>query len=43
MPHRLLNNNRTWADATKARDPGFFTRLAKQQNPRYMWIGCADS
>jgi carbonic anhydrase len=43
LPHRLLNNNRTWADATKARDPGFFTRLAKQQNPRYMWIGCADS
>jgi len=22
---------------------GFFTRLAEQQNPRYMWIGCADS
>jgi len=25
------------------RSPGFFTRLAQQQNPRYMWIGCADS
>ena len=43
MPHRLLTNNRAWAEATTARDPGFFTRLAKQQNPRYMWIGCADS
>jgi carbonic anhydrase len=43
MPHRLLENNRAWADRTKQRDPGFFTRLAQQQNPRYMWIGCADS
>jgi carbonic anhydrase len=43
MPHRLLDNNRRWAAATKAADPGFFSRLAKQQNPRYMWIGCADS
>ena len=39
----LLDNNRRWAAATKAREPGFFTRLARQQNPRYMWIGCADS
>ena len=43
MPHRLVNNNRTWAAQVKARDPGFFTRLAQQQSPRYMWIGCADS
>jgi carbonic anhydrase len=43
MPHRLLTNNRAWAAATHARDPGFFTRLAQQQSPRYMWIGCADS
>ena len=43
MPHRLLGNNRAWAAAKKAADPGFFTRLAQQQNPRYMWIGCADS
>ena len=43
MPHRLLGNNQTWASAKKARDPGFFTRLAQQQTPRYMWIGCADS
>jgi len=39
----LLNNNRRWAAAINAREPGFFTRLAKQQNPKYMWIGCADS
>jgi carbonic anhydrase len=39
----LLKNNQRWAAATKARDAGFFTRLAQQQNPQYMWIGCADS
>ena len=39
----LFASNLAWATATKAREPGFFTRLAKQQNPRYMWIGCADS
>jgi carbonic anhydrase len=39
----LLDNNRRWAAATEQREPGFFTRLAKQQSPKYMWIGCADS
>jgi carbonic anhydrase len=39
----LFTNNRQWAAATEARDPGFFERLAQQQTPKYMWIGCADS
>jgi carbonic anhydrase len=39
----LLESNRRWAAETEQRQPGFFTRLAKQQTPRYMWIGCADS
>ena len=39
----LFASNRSWAARTEAREPGFFTRLAKQQNPKYMWIGCADS
>jgi carbonic anhydrase len=39
----LFDNNRQWAANTEARDPGFFARLAKQQHPKYMWIGCADS
>ena len=25
------------------RDPTFFTRLARQQAPEFLWIGCADS
>ena len=39
----LLVNNRQWAARIESREPGFFTRLARQQSPRYMWIGCADS
>ena len=40
---QLFAHNRQWAAQTEAREPGFFTRLARQQNPKYMWIGCADS
>jgi carbonic anhydrase len=39
----LFANNRRWSDAVKQRDPGFFDRLARQQAPRYLWIGCSDS
>ena len=39
----LFANNRQWAAATEVRAPGFFARLAQQQNPKYMWIGCSDS
>ena len=39
----LLDNNRTWAEGIKARDPEFFQKLAQQQQPRYLWIGCSDS
>ena len=39
----LFDRNRAWAEATEVRDPGFFTRLLKQQSPQYLWIGCADS
>jgi len=40
---RLLDQNRTWAENIKASDPEFFPNLAKQQTPRFMWIGCSDS
>jgi carbonic anhydrase len=41
--NRLLEQNRAWAENIKASDPEFFQTLAKQQSPRYLWIGCADS
>lgn len=39
----LFENNRRWAERRVAEDPDFFKRLANQQAPRYLWIGCADS
>ena len=39
----LFQKNRDWAASTEVREPGFFTRLLNQQNPQYLWIGCADS
>src|SRR5438067_8996340 len=39
----LLENNRNWVAGITARTPDFFSRLAEQQNPKYLWIGCADS
>jgi carbonic anhydrase len=39
----LFRNNRAWAASVTARDPQFFETLSKQQSPRYLWIGCADS
>lgn len=39
----LFKNNREWLAAVRTRDPEFFTRLAKQQSPAYLWIGCSDS
>ena len=41
--HRLIDQNRAWAENIKASDPDFFQTLAKQQTPRFLWIGCADS
>lgn len=42
LPH-LFENNQRWADTVEHDDPGFFERLAAQQKPKYLWIGCADS
>ena len=40
---QLFENNRAWAARMEAREPGFFAKLAAQQAPRYLWIGCSDS
>jgi len=39
----LFEKNKAWADSVRARDPEFFLKLARQQNPDYLWIGCSDS
>src|SRR5919199_138854 len=40
---RLFANNRAWAEEMARREPDFFARLARQQTPHYLWIGCSDS
>ncbi len=39
----LLESNRAWAEGVRQREPGFFDKLAQQQAPEYLWIGCSDS
>jgi len=39
----LLERNRAWADSVTRTDPEFFARLAQQQSPQFLWIGCSDS
>lgn len=43
MIPELFRNNSTWAAEMVRNDPEFFSRLARQQAPKYLWIGCADS
>ena len=39
----LFAQNRAWSERIRRSDPDFFARLSRQQTPRYLWIGCADS
>ncbi|ACA19969.1 Carbonate dehydratase [Methylobacterium sp. 4-46] len=47
MPDRtiadLFDRNADWAIAKTRQDPGYFRRLAAQQAPDFLWIGCSDS
>ena len=40
---QLFENNRAWSERIRRSDPDFFQKLSRQQRPRYLWIGCADS
>ncbi|CAO4139098.1 hypothetical protein GPNCGGLF_LOCUS559 [Methylorubrum aminovorans] len=39
----LFDRNVDWAIAKTRRDSGYFRRLADQQDPAFLWIGCSDS
>jgi carbonic anhydrase len=39
----LFEQNKKWAAEIKEQHPDFFLKLAKQQSPEYLWIGCSDS
>ena len=40
---QVFENNRSWALEKKASDSDFFTKLARDQHPDYLYIGCSDS
>lgn len=39
----LFTRNILWAAAKTRGDPEYFRRLAAQQAPEHLWIGCSDS
>src|SRR5258708_20045191 len=39
----LFDNNLKWVDRKLSEDSEYFSRLAHQQTPEYLWIGCSDS
>src|ERR1043165_8534592 len=40
---QIFENNRQWVESKKAEDAHFFDKLAADQNPDYLYIGCSDS
>jgi carbonic anhydrase len=41
--NELLDLNKKWVKEVTAEDEHYFERLANQQTPQYLWIGCSDS
>lgn len=39
----LFENNKLWVAEMRNRDADFFEKLAKDQRPDYLYIGCSDS
>lgn len=39
----LMERNTQWSQTMQDAEPDYFKRLAQQQMPRFLWIGCADS
>jgi carbonic anhydrase len=39
----VFENNKRWLEKKKEHDISFFEKLAKDQHPDYLYIGCSDS
>jgi carbonic anhydrase len=39
----VINQNREWSAKMTETEPDYFRRLAEQQAPDFLWIGCSDS
>src|ERR1041384_1391710 len=40
---QLFENNLKWVEGRRATNADFFTKLAADQSPDYLYIGCSDS
>ena len=40
---KIFKNNKEWVQSKLNADANFFEKLAKDQNPEYLYIGCSDS
>ncbi|MGI8469728.1 MAG: carbonic anhydrase [Pyrinomonadaceae bacterium] len=40
---QIFENNRRWMKEKTKNSPDYFTKLAKDQNPNFLYIGCSDS
>jgi carbonic anhydrase len=43
LTSKLLAGNRAWSEEALRRRPGYFRELAREQRPKFLWIGCSDS
>ena len=43
LTNRLLLENKAWSEEILSHDPEYFHHLAKEQRPKFLWIGCSDS
>ena len=41
--HQVFEKNKQWVASKLAQDTEFFEKLAKDQRPEFLYIGCADS
>jgi carbonic anhydrase len=41
--NKLFENNRKYVDEKVSADPEYFVRMAEDQRPKYLFIGCSDS
>lgn len=41
--HKIFEANKEWVKKKNEENPDFFTHLAQEQNPEYLYIGCSDS
>lgn len=40
---KLILENKAWAQSKIEADPEYFAKMARDQKPEYLWIGCSDS